>query len=92
MISADRRFWSLVFLLDDGGYQMILKLNQQAPFFQEMICCDRRIVLRDGTGQVLIEGVLDEDGELEVSWTLPVNPYNHFLITGSCQIDYELEP
>lgn len=91
MVSNGKGWWSLIFLLEDGGYQMILKLNNQAPFFEEVICRKIKVSLHDGAGQLLLEGELDEDGELEKTWSLSVNPYDHFLTTGFCKINYELK-
>lgn len=81
-LSTDDGWWRLVFLPAGEGFSMVLQLDRSAPFAASLIEGGAQVVVVDGAGGVMLKGMLDEDGEIEVAWTLPAPPYSHFMEAG----------
>lgn len=81
-LSTDDGWWRLVFLPAGDGFSMVLQLDRSALFATTLIESRVELVVVDGGGRVIMQGILDEDGELEVPWTLPTAPYAHFMEAG----------
>lgn len=75
---TDDGCWSLHFVAQGAGWQVILKLEAAAPFAAQLLA--RRPMLRvtDGGGAVLLQGRLDADGECERAWPFAQGPAAHF--------------
>lgn len=75
-------WWLLAFLPSQDGYQMVLKLDKEAPFANHVINAGVELLVCDGQGKVVLTGILDEDGELEARWTFNDQPYAYFVAAG----------
>ncbi|GAB2838010.1 hypothetical protein GCM10027277_01070 [Pseudoduganella ginsengisoli] len=87
---TDDGHWALHFVADGGpGWQLVLKLDAQAPFAQRLL--RERPLLRvvDGGGAILLQGRLDDDGECERPWTSELAPMAHFQLYGAT---FAIEP
>jgi hypothetical protein len=76
---TDDGYWALHFIpADGGGWQLILRLDPQAPFAARLLreCPLLRVV--DGGGAILLQGRLDADGECERPWPFDEAPMAHF--------------
>lgn len=78
VLVTDDGCWSLHFVPQGAGWQVILKLEAAAPFAAQLMA--RRPMLRvsDGGGAVLLQGRLDADGECERAWPFEQDPAAHF--------------
>jgi hypothetical protein len=67
-VQSEDGWWRVGFSKAAHGWQIILKLDLEAPF--AALALDQALVwqVRDGQGQVLLQGELDEAGELEARW------------------------
>jgi len=83
MLLTDDGCWSLHFLPQGSGWQVILKLEAAAQFAGQLL--QRRPLLRvtDGGGAVLLQGRLDADGECERAWPFEDAPARHFHAHGA---------
>ncbi|MRV72482.1 hypothetical protein GJ700_12255 [Duganella sp. FT92W] len=89
-LATDDGHWALHFVPDDaGGWQLILKLDAQAPFAGRLL--RERPLLRvvDGGGAILLQGRLDADGECERPWPFDSAPVAHFQLYGAT---FAIEP
>lgn len=87
---TDDGYWALHFVADGGpGWQLILKLDAEAPFAARLL--RERPLLRvvDGGGAILLQGRLDEDGECERPWPFEEAPMAHFSLYGAT---FAIEP
>lgn len=83
VLVTDDGCWSLHFLPQGAGWQVILKLEEVAAFAPQLLA--RRPMLRvtDGGGAVLLQGRLDADGECERPWPFSQAPGEHFQAHGA---------
>ncbi|XLZ71776.1 hypothetical protein ABT364_07350 [Massilia sp. SR12] len=83
VLVTDDGCWSLHFVPQDAGWQLILKLEAAAGFAAQLLA--RRPMLRvtDGGGAVLLQGRLDADGECERAWPFEQAPELHFQAHGA---------
>ncbi|MDC8756553.1 hypothetical protein [Janthinobacterium fluminis] len=82
-LGTDDGCWSLHFLAQADGWQIILKLAAVAPFAARLM--RERPLLRvvDGGGAVILQGRLDGDGECECRWAFDTAPASHFHMYGA---------
>jgi hypothetical protein len=83
VLHTDDGCWSLHFVQQGAGWQVILKLEAMAAFAVQLL--QRRPMLRvtDGGGAVLLQGRLDSDGECERGWPFEQAPLAHFQAHGA---------
>jgi hypothetical protein len=83
---TDDGHWTLHFLphqQQDGGWQLILKLNAAAPFAARLLAEQPLLRVVDGGGAILLQGRLDADGECERAWPYTMAPMAHFQLYGA---------
>ena len=82
-LTTDDGCWSLHFLREGDGWQVILKLEASAEFAAQLM--RERPLLRvvDGEGAVVLQGRLDADGECERPWPFDDAPLDHFQRRGA---------
>ncbi|WP_426113636.1 hypothetical protein [Massilia sp. PWRC2] len=80
VLETDDGHWALHFVLQDGQWQLVLKLDAAAPFAARLLAGDGApfIEVRDGAGGLLLQGRLDGDGECEQAWPCALAPALHF--------------
>lgn len=83
VLVTDDGCWSLHFVPEGAGWQVILKLEAAAGFAAQLLA--RRPMLRvmDGGGAVILQGRLDADGECERVWPFEQAPEAHFQAHGA---------
>lgn len=82
-ITTEDGCWTLCFLPGMGGkLRIIMKYTGAGDLAALMAAAGRGVSVRDGEGQVLLRGALDEDGELEAPWPLELSPRDHFRAIG----------
>lgn len=88
---TDDGYWSLHFLPrdEDGGWQLILKLDAEAPFAARLLRELPMLRVVDGGGAILLQGRLDADGECERAWPFELAPMPHFQLYGGA---FAVEP
>lgn len=89
-LTTDDGYWVLHFVEEeDYGWQLILRLDAQAPFAERLL--RERPLLRvvDGGGAILLRGRLDDDGECERPWPFELAPMAHFQLYGAT---FAIEP
>lgn len=77
-LATDDGYWTLHFLPQDGGWQLILKLEAAAPFAERLLREQPLLRVIDGGGAILLQGRLDADGECERAWPFDTAPMPHF--------------
>jgi hypothetical protein len=83
---TDDGHWTLHFLPhqeQDGGWQLILKLDAAAPFAARLLAEQPLLRVVDGGGAILLQGRLDADGECERAWPFATAPVAHFQLYGA---------
>jgi len=80
---TDDGFWTLHFLPQDGGWQVILGLSAEAPFAARLLNEQPLLRVIDGGGAIVLQGRLDADGECERSWPFATAPAPHFQLYGA---------
>ena len=75
--------WSLHFVGQDGGWQVILRLDPAAPFAAALLREGPLLCVTDGAGATLLAGRLDADGECEAPWPFALAPAPHFQAQGA---------
>lgn len=78
-LSTDDGYWTLHF----AGGQAILQVAADAPFAPRLLASRTPVQVRDGNGALVLEGVLDADGECEAAWPFPDQPAGHFQAAGA---------
>ncbi|SFU51203.1 hypothetical protein [Pseudoduganella namucuonensis] len=88
---TDDGHWSLHFVPrdQDGGWQLILKLDAEAPFAARVLRELPMLRVVDGGGAILLQGRLDADGECERAWPFELAPMPHFQLYGGA---FAVEP
>jgi hypothetical protein len=77
-LATDDNHWALHFLLQDGRWQVILKLAADAPFAPQLMREQPMLRVLDGGGAIILQGRLDADGECENAWPFDTEPAPHF--------------
>jgi hypothetical protein len=80
---TDDNYWTLHFLPQDGGWQVILALSAQAPFAARLLSEQPQLRVIDGGGAIVLQGRLDADGECERAWPFDTAPAPHFQMYGA---------
>ncbi|KQV87898.1 hypothetical protein ASD15_28030 [Massilia sp. Root351] len=84
---TDDGYWQLHFLPGQGpagaGWQIILKLDGDAPFAARLLREQPMLRVVDGGGAILLQGRLDADGECERAWPFDTAPMAHFQLYGA---------
>jgi hypothetical protein len=75
---TDDSYWTLHFLPQGGGWQVILKLAADAPFAARLMREQPMLRVVDGGGSIILQGRLDADGECENAWPFETGPAPHF--------------
>jgi len=86
---TDDNYWTLHFLPQDGGWQVILSLSAQAPFAARLLSEQPQLRVIDGGGAIVLQGRLDADGECERAWPFDTAPAPHFQMYGA---GFSVEP
>ena len=80
---TDDGHWTLHFLPQDGGWQVILSLSAEAPFAARLLREQPQLRVIDGGGAIVLQGRLDADGECERAWPFATAPASHFQMYGA---------
>jgi len=88
-LGTDDGCWSLHFLAEGDGWQVILKLEAPAPFAADVMRERPLLRVLDGQGAVVLQGRLDADGECERAWPFAEAPSAHFQQRGAA---FSIEP
>lgn len=75
--------WSLHFVVHDGGWQVILRLDPVAPFAAALLAEGPLLHVIDGAGATVLQGRMDADGECEARWPFAQAPAPHFQAHGA---------
>ncbi len=75
---TDDGFWTLDFLPQGQGWQVIVRLAPAAPFAARLLREHGMLRVVDGAGGVILQGRLDTDGECEAAWPFGADPAAHF--------------
>ncbi|WP_308937373.1 hypothetical protein [Duganella sp. CY15W] len=86
---TDDGCWTLHFLPQDGGWQVILGLSAEAPFAARLLREQPQLRVIDGGGAIVLQGRLDADGECERAWPFATAPAAHFQLYGA---SFAVEP
>lgn len=88
---TDDGHWTLHFLpkQQGEGWQLILKLEGEAPFAARLLRELPMLRVVDGGGAILLQGRLDADGECERAWPFGTEPMPHFQLYGA---SFTVEP
>ncbi|MEH6438226.1 hypothetical protein [Massilia sp. DD77] len=73
-LATDDGMWRLHFV----GAQVILQLDPQAARAAQLLAGRPAVKVRDGAGSLVLEGILDADGECEGLWPFAAPPAQHF--------------
>lgn len=82
-LRTDDHYWTLDFVPEDDGWQLVLSLDGNAPFASQLLETENTVRVVDGKQQVLLEGQLDADGECEVRWPMDHEPVRHLQQAGA---------
>lgn len=77
-IDTDDGYWTLHFVAQDGLWRIILALDAGAPMAQALVQNAPALRVVDGAGNVVLQGVLDDDGECEAAWPADTAPAEYF--------------
>jgi hypothetical protein len=80
---TDDGHWTLHFLPQDSGWQVILSLSAEAPFAARLLNDQPQLRVIDGGGAIVLQGRLDADGECERAWPFATAPAEHFQLYGA---------
>jgi hypothetical protein len=80
---TDDNCWTLHFLPQGAGWQVILSLSPEAPFAARLLREQGLLRVIDGGGAIVLQGRLDADGECERSWPFATAPAQHFQLYGA---------
>ncbi len=82
-LHSEDGMWTLMFLQGPSAIRMLLKLDRDTPLARQIMDSKTEVAVKDGTGQVLMQGHVDEEGELEADWPFSnAAPYAHFQASG----------
>ena len=86
---TDDNCWTLHFLPQGAGWQVILSLSADAPFATRLLRDRPELRVTDGGGAIVLQGRLDADGECECAWPFASAPALHFQMYGA---SFAVEP
>lgn len=86
---SDDGWWTLHLLDQEGAWRLVLQLSAAAPFAARLLAARAPLRVRDGAGQVIMEGRLDADGECEAAWPWESPPAVHLQEHGAA---FTVEP
>ena len=78
MLRTDDGMWRLHFVDAGGALAVILQLDAEAQGAAGVLARRPRLAVSDGAGAVILEGILDADGECEGRWPFAAAPAAHF--------------
>jgi hypothetical protein len=78
MLRTDDRMWRLHFVDAGGALTVIVQLDPEAPGAAQLLAARQAVQVRDGAGAIVLEGILDADGECEGPWPFAQPPSRHF--------------
>lgn len=82
-LHTDDMLWMLKSVPSGVGCNLILQLNIKQPQAAKILALGTELVVFDGADVLVMDGVLDADGELEKPWLLSSeSPYEHFMAAG----------
>ncbi|WP_308937200.1 hypothetical protein [Duganella vulcania] len=82
-LATDDGCWTLHFLPQGEGWQVILSLSAEAPFAARLLREHVMVRVIDGGGAIVLQGRLDSDGECECGWPFATPPARHFQMYGA---------
>ncbi|MFD2367201.1 hypothetical protein [Pseudoduganella sp. GCM10020061] len=82
-LSTDDGYWTLHFAQQGGRRQAILQVAADAPFAARLLASRAPVRVLDGNGTLVLEGILDADGECEAPWPFADAPAAHFQDAGA---------
>jgi len=82
-LATDDGCWTLHFLPQGEGWQVILSLSAEAPFAARLLREHVMVRVIDGGGAIVLQGRLDADGECECGWPFVTAPARHFQMYGA---------
>jgi hypothetical protein len=88
-IVTDDNCWTLHFLPEGEGWQVILTLSADAPYAARLLREQPLLRVVDGGGAIVLQGRLDADGECERAWPFSTAPAAHFQLYGA---SFAVEP
>lgn len=88
-IATDDNCWTLHFLPQGEGWQVILTLSAEAPYAARLLREQPLLRVVDGGGAIVLQGRLDADGECERAWPFDTAPAPHFQMYGA---SFAVEP
>lgn len=88
-IATDDNCWTLHFLPQGEGWQVILTLSADAPYAARLLREQPMLRVVDGGGAIVLQGRLDADGECEHAWPFDSAPAQHFQLYGA---SFAVEP
>ena len=88
-IVTDDNCWTLHFLPQGEGWQVILTLSAEAPYAARLLREQPLLRVVDGGGAIVLQGRLDADGECERAWPFETAPAPHFQMYGA---SFSVEP
>lgn len=83
LLFTDDGCWSLHFLPQGPAWQVVLKIDGEAPFAARLMRELPVISVVDGAGAIILQGQLDGDGECERAWPFKQAPAPHFHLCGA---------
>ena len=83
VLSTDDGYWRLHFVDVAGARRVILQLLAEAPFAARLLREAAPVRVLDGSGDEVLAGRLDPDGECEASWPFADAPPEHFQRRGA---------
>ena len=78
VLRTDDRMWRLHFVDQAGVPGVVVQLDLDAPGAAALLAARATIAVRDGAGDVIVQGSLDLDGECEGRWPFAASPAEHF--------------
>ncbi|MEN9865754.1 MAG: hypothetical protein RL748_1344 [Pseudomonadota bacterium] len=84
-------FWQVHFLPVEAepgqgtiaGFHTVLQMEPHAPFADALIDQQHRVEVLDGQSRVLLQGCVNENGELAAAWNQSLTPWQHLQAFGN---------
>jgi hypothetical protein len=83
LLATDDGLWTLHFIAQGSGWQMVLALDPAAPAAASLLRDRPLLRVTDGAGGILLQGRPDADGECERPWPFDEAPARHFQSHGA---------
>ena len=88
-IATDDGAWTLHFIEGANAWRVVLALDAGAPFAERLMRAGPHLRVVDGGGAIVLQGMLDADGECEGAWPFETAPAPHFHEFGA---GFKVEP